>query len=186
VSKLTEPRAGAGRTARALVLATVALAGALCGAAATITTQTTEGARTTMTTEDGGFAASRERVRAALAAMSAGDPEPYAALWAESGDVTLFGAWGPIERGPERLRETFRWVGSRFSGGPLVPEDTVAFASGDLAYTVGFERGEVSVDGGPRRPMVLRVTHVYQRLDGEWYLVHRHADFPPEDQRPGA
>jgi ketosteroid isomerase-like protein len=161
-------------------------AGALCGNATTIATQRTEGARTMTTTEDGGFAAARERVREALAAMGAGNPEPYSALWADSGDVTLFGAWGPIERGPERLRETFHWVGSRFSDGALVPDDTVAFASGDLAYTVGFERGEVSVDGRPRRPMILRVTHVYQRVGGEWYLVHRHADFPPEDQRPGA
>jgi ketosteroid isomerase-like protein len=26
-------------------------------------------------------------------------------------------------------------------------------------------------------------THIYRRIDGEWYLVHRHADFPPSDQR---
>jgi hypothetical protein len=25
--------------------------------------------------------------------------------------------------------------------------------------------------------------HVYRRIDGEWYLVHRHADLPPSDQR---
>ena len=144
------------------------------------------GAGMTMPGEDSGFAAVRAQVRTALAAMGSGDPTPYSDLWAESDDATLFGAWGPIDRGTGRLRETFRWVGSRFSGGPLVPEDTVAFESGDLAYTVGFERGEVSVDGGPLRPMTLRVTHVYRRVDGEWRLVHRHADFPPEDQRPGA
>jgi ketosteroid isomerase-like protein len=132
------------------------------------------------------FADALARVKAALAAMGSGDPRPYAELWAESDDVTLFGAWGPIERGTVRLAETFRWVGSRFSGGALVPEDTIAFASGDLAYTVGFERGQVSVDGGPVRPMTLRVTHLFRRIDGEWRLVHRHADFPPADQRPGA
>jgi ketosteroid isomerase-like protein len=64
-----------------------------------------------------------------------------------------------------------------------VPEDLVSFESGDLAYTVGFERGKVEVDGGPRRPMTIRVTHVYRRIDGVWQLVHRHADFPPADQR---
>jgi hypothetical protein len=26
--------------------------------------------------------------------------------------------------------------------------------------------------------MTIRVTHIYRRIDGEWYLVHRHADFP--------
>ncbi len=77
-----------------------------------------------------GFARARERVRTALAAMGSGDPGPYTGLWAPSEDVTLFGAWGPIERGFARLSETFRWVGNRFTGGALVPEDLVSFESG--------------------------------------------------------
>ena len=136
-----------------------------------------------MALEDRGFADALGRVETALAAMGSGDPEPYIGCWAETDDATLFGAWGPIERGFRRLAATFRWVGSRFKGGRLVPEHLVAVASGDLAYTVGFERGEVAVDDGPARPMTLRVTHVYRRLDGTWRLVHRHADFPPADQR---
>ena len=95
-----------------------------------------------------------------------------------SDDATLFGAWGPIEKGYPRLAETFRWVGGRFKGGPLVPENTVVFTSGDLAYTVGFERGEVMIDGGAKHPMTIRVTHIYRRFGEEWQLVHRHADFP--------
>ena len=31
--------------------------------------------------------------------------------------------------------------------------------------------------------MTLRATHILRRVDGEWRLVHRHADFPPEDPR---
>ena len=31
--------------------------------------------------------------------------------------------------------------------------------------------------------MTIRVTHVLRRIDGEWMVVHRHADFPPADQR---
>src|SRR5271166_1284122 len=50
-------------------------------------------------------------------------------------------------------------------------------------YTVGFERSHVSFDNGPPRDMVLRVTHIYRRTDGEWKLIHRHADFAPPDQR---
>jgi ketosteroid isomerase-like protein len=67
-----------------------------------------------------------------------------------------------------------------------VSGSAVAFTSGDRAYTVGFERGEVVVDDGPRRPMTIRVAHIYRRIDGAWRLVHRHADFPPADQRQGA
>jgi ketosteroid isomerase-like protein len=136
--------------------------------------------------DDNGFGRARERVRTALAAMGFGNPEPYIDCWGKSDDATLFGAWGPIERGYARLTETFRWVGSRFKSGALVPQDIVCFESGDLAYTVGFEVGEVVVDRGPATPMTIRVTHIYRRIDGEWRLVHRHADFPPADQRAPA
>jgi ketosteroid isomerase-like protein len=123
------------------------------------------------------------RVDAALTAMRRGDPRPYASCWARSADVTLFGAWGPIEHGWREVTDTFDWVGSRFTGGDAIVEQTVVDASGDLAYTVGFERGPASVGGSPAREMVIRVTHIYKRDGGEWALVHRHADFPPEDQR---
>ncbi|WP_214404993.1 YybH family protein [Pseudonocardia lacus] len=124
-----------------------------------------------------------DRVAHALAAMGAGDPAPYTALWAPGHDVTLYGAWGPVERGHEAVTSTFTWVGSRFSDGALAPRNDVVHVEGDLAVTVGVEEGEVRVDGGEKRPMRLRVTHVLRRVEGRWYLVHRHADFPPADQR---
>jgi ketosteroid isomerase-like protein len=132
------------------------------------------------------FLHARERVKTALGQMGSGDPEPYIDCWADADDVTLFGAWGPIEKGHQQLVETFRWVGSRFKAGTLVPEDEVVFQSGDLAYTVGFERGDIAVDDGGPRHMTIRVTHVYRRFGDEWRLVHRHADFPPVDQRKEA
>lgn len=123
------------------------------------------------------------RVADALAEMGAGNPRPYADCWARSDDATLFGAWGPIEMGHDQVTGTFDWVGSRFSGGRLIPDYDVVDVSDDLAYTVGVERGAVRVDGGELRPMTLRVTHIYKRVEGRWRLVHRHADFPPPDQR---
>ena len=32
-----------------------------------------------------------------------GRPRPYAALWADSADVTLYGAWGPMDRGHDTV-----------------------------------------------------------------------------------
>ncbi len=124
-----------------------------------------------------------ERLAAGLSAMGAGDPAPYASLWGPGRDVTLYGAWGPIERGHADVTRTFEWVGSRFSDGAIVPRHDVVHVEGDLAVTVGLEHGDVRVDGGDLRPMTLRVTHVLRRLNGTWRLVHRHADFPPRDQR---
>ena len=132
---------------------------------------------------DAALSRAMDRVAEGLAAMGAGDPGPYAACWADSADVTLFGAWGPIEKGHHAVARTFQWVGSRFGGGRLVPRYDVVDVSGDLAYTVGSEQGTVRIDGGPPRDMTIRVTQVYRRIEGDWWLVHRHADFPPADQR---
>jgi ketosteroid isomerase-like protein len=51
---------------------------------------------------------------------------------------------------------------------------------------VGHEHTSVSMDGAPVEPYTLRVTHVYRREDGEWTIVHRHADAPSTGQIPGA
>jgi ketosteroid isomerase-like protein len=136
---------------------------------------------------DDAFAKTLEEAAAAATAMQNGDPGPMINFWAVSDDTTLFGAWGPIEKGHKAVTDTMRWVGSRFSGTDAVEvEHSVIASSGDLAYTVGFERSQVSVGDGARRDMVIRVTHIYRRIDGDWKLIHRHADFPPPDQRNAA
>ena len=124
-----------------------------------------------------------ERVGTALTAMRSGNAQPSIDCWAETPDATLFGAWGPIEHGWKDVADTFRWVAGRFTGGTAEVEHIVVACSGDLAYTVGFERGPASVGGNPPQEMAIRVTHIYRRVDNEWRLVHRHADFPPPDQR---
>ena len=50
-------------------------------------------------------------------------------------------------------------------------------ASGDLAYTVWIEHGEVRVEGrDDYAPLVVRVTHIFRREDGAWKIIHRHGD----------
>ena len=43
----------------------------------------------------------------------------------------------------------------------------------------GYEHNVVT-SRGEQRAYTLRVTHVYRREDGEWKIVHRHADAPPD------
>ena len=50
-----------------------------------------------------------------------------------------------------------------------------ASASGELAYTVGYEH--VSFGPGPVQDYTLRVTYLYRREDDEWKIIHRHGDF---------
>ena len=113
-----------------------------------------------------------------------GDPAPRLAMWSSRDPVTLFGA-AVSKRGAGEVRRFFEFLASRFSDcGAYRFELVAAGVSGDLAYTVGYERTAVSIDGAPVEPYVLRVTHVYRREDDEWKTVHRHGDAPPAEQRP--
>ena len=74
----------------------------------------------------------------------------------------------------------FKTVASWFSDSEAYEFEVIAAgASGDLAYTVGYERNRVKVEGVPTT-YTLRVTHVYRREDGKWRIVHRHGDRPPD------
>jgi ketosteroid isomerase-like protein len=116
--------------------------------------------------------------RAAEKALHDGDVEPRLALWSRTAPVTLFGAklmgsgWSTIE-------PIFREVASWFGGSTEYEFEVIAAgASSDLAYTVGYERNRVLLNG-EERVYTLRVTHVYRREAGQWRIVHRHGDVPP-------
>jgi ketosteroid isomerase-like protein len=118
-------------------------------------------------------------------AIHNGDPAQRLEMWSTKDPVTLFGAWGPCKSGSEEVTRISRWVASQFSNCEAYSFELVAAGvSGDLAYTVGYERSLRSVNGGPVEPSTLRVTHVYRREDGEWKIVHRHGDILPIDQSP--
>jgi len=132
-----------------------------------------------MSTKDDSFlAAITTRQRAADRALHNGDAEPRLALWSRSDPVTVFGA-RMSACGWSELEPVFREVASWFSDSAEFDFEVIASgASGDLAYTVGYEHNRVKVSG-ESRTYTLRVTHVYRREKGEWRIVHRHADVPP-------
>ncbi len=122
---------------------------------------------------------------AAERAIHHGDVEPRLAQWSHRDPVTVFGAH-LSGSGWSDLQTLFRTVASWFSDSTDYRFELLAAgASGDLAYTVGYEHNQVKVDGQPRT-YTLRVTHAYRREGGEWRIVHRHADVPPadDDQSP--
>lgn len=123
------------------------------------------------------------RQRAAEQALHNGDAGPRLALWSHTDPVTVFGAKLSSSGWPH-VEQMFRKVASWFSDSTEYEFEVIAAgASGDLAYTVGYERNRVKMDGRPRT-YTLRVTHVYRREDGQWRIVHRHGDVPPTDDGP--
>ncbi|WP_410673501.1 YybH family protein [Amycolatopsis sp. cmx-4-68] len=126
------------------------------------------------------------RQTAAERAIHGGDAGPRTALWSHADPVSLFGAWLPVRTGWTEVSAAFERVADQFSD-PLDYrfEVVAAGASGDLAYTIGYEHNTVSVNGRPTT-YTLRATHVYRRENGEWKIVHRHADRPPDEPEPDA
>ena len=109
-------------------------------------------------------------------ALHDGDAGPRLAMWSHDDPVTLFGGamggsgWAEIE-------PIFQSLGAAFSHCQSFDNEVIAAAaSDDLAYTVAFEHTTASVHGRPPVAYVLRVTTVFHREDGEWKVVHRHAD----------
>ncbi len=113
--------------------------------------------------------------RAAEVALHGGDPGPRFGTWSAREPVTLFGAWMSA-RGPAGVRAVFVELAEGFSQATSNDIELLAAeVSGDLAYTAHREITSTVVNGEPRA-YVLRVTQVYRREEGEWKVVHRHAD----------
>jgi ketosteroid isomerase-like protein len=127
-------------------------------------------------TED--FATAVAEVGRAAGAFAGGDGKPYTSSWAHRPDVTIFGAWGDHELGWDEVGPRLQWAAERFEAGGRTEQEVLAMGtSGDLGYSVALERGHTHLVGQPAAaPMLLRVTHVYRRIDGVWRIVHRHAD----------
>ena len=113
--------------------------------------------------------------------LHSGDVGPRLAMWSRREPVTLFGA-GRSSFTPQETEQIFRWVASTFVKCHSYDVELIAAdVSGDLAYTVAYERYEaVRSDGSVLRNR-LRATHVFRREGNEWKIVHRHGDQPPDD-----
>jgi ketosteroid isomerase-like protein len=106
-----------------------------------------------------------------------------ASLWksnvSQEADGTIMGAWGDYEKGWGELASRYDWAAARFeeSGARVQFQYLSTGVSGDLAYTVAIERSSVRIVGQKDLAnMRLRVTHLFRKEQGEWKLLHRHAD----------
>ena len=114
----------------------------------------------------------------AEAALVRGDVRPRLEMWSHRDPVSLFAAVGPSKTGWDELEPTFRAVAARLSGGRDVTYEIMAFdVSADMAWTAGFARFTLSMDGGPLTRYTLRITHVYRRESEEWKVVHEHSNW---------
>jgi ketosteroid isomerase-like protein len=121
------------------------------------------------------------RLRDAETALHNGDPAPRLAIWSTREPVSVLGA-ARSAVGQQAVRDLFRSLGDTFSNcTSYVYEIVAADVVGDMAYSVGYERTQASINGEPRR-YVLRATQIYRREDGDWKVAHRPADTAPDSE----
>jgi ketosteroid isomerase-like protein len=81
-------------------------------------------------------------------------------------------------RGWEQVAEATERATSQFTDGEIVGYEIIEkYVTPELAYVVEIERGEAKVGGREQTtPWALRATMIFRPEDGEWKVVHRHAD----------
>ena len=117
------------------------------------------------------FRAQREFLR--------GNPEPVKDLFSHREDVTLANPYGPPVRGFDDVAKTIEHAASLRRDGTFLEWQIVAkHVSAELAYVVQIEQAEAKI--GAREeitPLSVRATMNFRpEEDGEWKIVHRHAD----------
>ena len=126
-----------------------------------------------------------ERYQQALHAVVRGDTEPQKMLWSRRDDVTLANpilaparGWADVEVALDRAVSQLR------EGEPVQFERISEYATQDLGYVLWIERTRLKMGGADEmRPISLRVTTIFRREDGDWRIIHRHAD-PITTPRP--
>ena len=108
-----------------------------------------------------------------------GNSEPAKWFFSHREDVTLANPFGPPVRGWDEVAKVSDRAASQVRDGEMTGFETVAkYVTPELACGVWIERPKAKL--GAREnitPFALRVTMIFRpEEDGEWKIVHRHAD----------
>jgi ketosteroid isomerase-like protein len=119
-----------------------------------------------------------DRYHTAADAFSRGDPDPVKALYSGADNVTLANPFGPTRRGGDAVMAALDLASSRMSDGQVVGFDELArYRSDELATILEVEHWRARIgDRDSVEPFDLSITTTFRRENGEWKIVHRHAD----------
>ena len=119
-----------------------------------------------------------EQSHQAVGAFVTGDPTPLGSLYSRRDDTTLANPFGPPARGWKNIAETMDRAAAVFREGEAIGFERISeFATSDLGYVVEIERFRSKLGGAEEfKEFALRVTTVLRLEEGEWKIVHRHAD----------
>jgi ketosteroid isomerase-like protein len=119
----------------------------------------------------------KRREQAAQAYVE-GDSEPVGKLAAGTGAATFFSPGGDFTEGAKAVAARYEKDAASFETGSETHFEILHFdSSGDLAYWVGLQKADVRLKGKAEAVKFdLRVTEIFRRENGQWKMIHRHAD----------
>jgi ketosteroid isomerase-like protein len=132
------------------------------------------------------FAAFLDRVDSAQRELQQGLPESYKVLWSRKDDVSLAGGFGgAFEQGWANVAKRLDWAGSQFKEGRSQVRRISSSASGNLGYVVQSEHIQfTATSSNAPAERVYRVTMLFRHEDGQWRIIHRHADVQSSKAAP--
>jgi len=121
----------------------------------------------------------------ALEAILNGNPKLYEDLFADRDDITLGNPFGPYAIGPAQVHAALTNAASKYHDGKVLGVDLIAKYGDDHFITVvEVEHDRAKVGTSDQfAEFNVRVSSTYERIHGDWKLVHRHAD-PITTARP--
>ncbi|KQV88963.1 nuclear transport factor 2 family protein [Pelomonas sp. Root1237] len=114
-----------------------------------------------------------------------GQPDAFLALAAAHGKASFFPPGGGHVRGAVAVKERQAKDAEAFDEGTQSSRFEIFHSAADheVGYWTGLQHARVQIKGKDELlSMTLRVTEVFRREDGEWKIVHRHADMLAEPQ----
>ena len=122
----------------------------------------------------------------ALGAFMQRETQPFKDLYSRRDDATLANPFGGVAQGWGELRERIDRAASYYSDGEVVRIETISSDHTDdfgYCFEIEYLRGRLG-----SRDVIdevgLRTTTVFRCEDGDWKLVHRHADAAVEVRAP--
>lgn len=129
------------------------------------------------TTNFGDFMTARQK---AAEAYVRGDGAKVDTLVPHSGAASFHSPAGDTVIGGEAVAQRYLKDAAAFHDNGTSRLDILQKGnSGDIGFWTGFQIANVQIGDMPKPiEMRIRVTEVFQRIDGDWKMIHRHADAP--------
>lgn len=99
-------------------------------------------------------------------------------LWSHDESVTAMHPIDGRDLGWTAVKNSFDQVAGIAADGKIELKDQLIRVVGDVAYEIGTETGEFKLAGNEVK-IGQRVTNIYQLKDGQWKMIHHHADISP-------